>query len=251
MLRRMIRLGVNIDHVATLRQARRESFPSILAAAHSAEQAGADQITVHLRGDRRHIQERDVRLLKESIHTGLNLECAATDEMMAIALDVAPAALCLVPENREEVTTEGGLDVEAHKDAIAACIRSAREAHIPVSLFVDPEERALLAASEVGAHAVELHTGRYARAREEGERVREYLALKDAARAAKEMGLRVHAGHGLDYHNVARIAALPDVEELNIGFAIVSCAIFVGLESAVRRMRDEMLRARDGWGQTP
>ena len=251
MLRRVIRLGVNIDHVATLRQARRESFPSVLAAAHAAEQGGADQITVHLRGDRRHIQERDVRRLHESIHTGLNLECAATDAMMAIALDVKPAALCLVPENREEITTEGGLDVEAHKEAVAKCVRAARDAHIPVSLFVDPQERALLAASEVGAHAVELHTGRYAGAREEGERIREYLALKDAAQAAKEMGLRVHAGHGLDYHNVSRIAALPDVEELNIGFAIVSRALFVGLEPAVRTMREEMLRARDGWGGAP
>lgn len=241
----MIRLGVNIDHIATVRQARGERFPEVVAAAHAAILGGADQITVHLREDRRHIQDADVRLIHEAFDVDLNLEMACTEEMTAFAKALEPAHVCLVPERREEVTTEGGLDVGGRRDAVLKVIEALKPEGIAVSLFVDPEEEALLAANELGADAVELHTGRYANAREEAAVVREFIALRDAAASAKTLGLRVHAGHGLDYRNVWRVAGLPEVEELNIGFAIVARALFVGLTQAVREMRDEMLRARE------
>ena len=241
----MIRLGVNIDHVATVRQARRAGFPEVVAAAHAAVLGGADQITMHLREDRRHIQDRDLTLVSDGIHVPINLEMAATDEMVGIACDLKPAHACLVPEKREELTTEGGLDVRASRDAVADAIEKLRAAGIPVSLFVDPSEDSLLAANEVGADAVELHTGRYADAKTELQRVHEFQALKRAAVSAHELGLRVHAGHGLDTFNVSRVAALPEVEELNIGFAIIARALFVGLQAAVREMKDLVLRARD------
>lgn len=245
----MIRLGVNIDHVATVRNARGERFPEPVAAAHAAVLGGADQITVHLREDRRHIRDEDVRLIRSGIDVDLNLEMACTDEMIAIAKEVQPTHVCLVPEKREEITTEGGLDVAANKDLIKATVDELRSARIPVSLFVDPDEQVMLAANEVGAEMVEIHTGRYANAKGEASVMREFLSIRQAATTAKQLGLRVHAGHGLDYRNVGRVAALPEIEELNIGFAIVSRAMFVGLSTAVREMRDAMLRAREMAGQ--
>ena len=241
----MIRLGVNIDHVATLRQARRERFPAIVPAAHAALAGGADHITVHLREDRRHIQDADVRAIREHLDTQLELEIACTDEMVAFALDVKPDGVLFVPEKREELTTEGGLAVSEHSDKLEAAIGQLRDVGIPSTIFVDPDEEALLAANSVGANAVELHTGRYARARKEGARVREFLAIEKAARSARELGIRVHAGHGLDLRNVGRIATLREVEEMNIGFALVARAVFVGLENAVREMRDRIDRARE------
>jgi pyridoxine 5-phosphate synthase len=241
----MIRLGVNIDHVATVRQARRTRFPEVVAAAHAAVLGGADLITMHLREDRRHIQDRDLALVSEGIHVPINLEMAATDEMIGIACDLAPGHVCLVPEQREELTTEGGLDVSASRGPVADAIEKLHAANVPVSLFVDAREEALLAANEVGADAVELHTGRYADAPTEAQRMHEFQAIRRAAISARELGLRVHAGHGLDTFNVSRVAALPEVEELNIGFAIVGRALFIGLTAAVREMKELMLRARD------
>ncbi len=241
----MIRLGVNIDHVATLRQARGERFPEVVAAAHAAILGGADQITVHLREDRRHIQDRDVELIREGMAIDLNLEMACTDEMVAIATKIRPEQACLVPERREEVTTEGGLDVAGNRDTIAETVKSLKGSGIAVSLFVNPDEASILAANEVGADAVELHTGTYANARGDAECVREFMALRNAAVTAKTLGLRVHAGHGLDYRNVWRVAGLPEVEELNIGFAIVSRALFVGLTQAVKEMREAIHKARE------
>jgi pyridoxine 5-phosphate synthase len=241
----VIRLGVNIDHVATLRQARRERIPDLVAAAHAVVLGGADQVTMHLREDRRHVQDRDVELIREVVAADLNLEMAATDEMIAFARGVRPDCVCLVPEKREEVTTEGGLDVSRNLGAIRRVVDGLSPEGIVVSLFVEPDERQLLAAGESGAHAVELHTGRYANAKTEEARLGEFVALRTAARTAHDLGLRVHAGHGLDYRNVWRVAALPEVEELNIGFAIVARALFVGLVPAVKEMREEMLRARE------
>jgi len=241
----MIRLGVNIDHVATVRQARGEKFPEVLAAAHAAVLGGADQITLHLREDRRHIQDRDVELIREGIAADMNLEMACTDEMVEIAKRLQPEHACLVPEKREELTTEGGLDVAGNRDAIVKTVEALKGAGIGVSLFVDPDEEALLAAGDVGADAVELHTGRYANAKGETGVIGEFLALRKAASTARQLGLRVHAGHGLDYRNVWRVAGLPEIEELNIGFAIIARALFTGLTPAVREMRDEMMRARE------
>ena len=241
----MIRLGVNIDHIATVRQARGETFPEVIAAAHAAVLGGADQITLHLREDRRHIQDRDVELIREAIDVDMNLEMACTDEMVAIATRVKPSHVCLVPEKREELTTEGGLDVAAHRDQVVKTVSALKDADIPVSLFIDPDEAALLAASDVGADAIELHTGRYANARGENNVIGEFLAIRKAATSARQLGLRVHAGHGLDYRNVWRVASLPEIEELNIGFAIIARALFIGLTPAVREMRTEMVRARE------
>ena len=245
----MIRLGVNIDHVATVRNARGERFPEPVAAAHAAVLGGADQITVHLREDGRHIRDEDVMLIRAGIDIDLNLEMACTDEMIEIAKEVTPTHVCLVPEKREEVTTEGGLDVEGNKELIQSTVAALREAKIPVSLFVDPDEQVMLAANEVGAEMVEIHTGRYANAKGEASVMREFMNIRKAASTAKQLGLRVHAGHGLDYRNVWRVAALPEIEELNIGFAIVARSLFVGMPTAVREMRDAMLRAREAAGQ--
>jgi pyridoxine 5-phosphate synthase len=240
----MIRLGVNLDHVATLRQARLGRAPDLLAAGHAALIGGADHVVVHLREDRRHVQDKDVRLLRDALALPLQLEMAATPEMTAIARSVKPDGVCLVPERREERTTEGGLSVERDEGVITRVVSELRDAGIAVSLFVDPDEAALVAANATGAGAVELHTGRYADATSEGLRIREHRALAKSAITARSLGFRVHAGHGLDYGNVSRVAALPEVEELNIGFAIVARAVFTGLEAAVAEMRARIAGAR-------
>jgi pyridoxine 5-phosphate synthase len=238
----MPRLHVNIDHVATVRQARRERNPDPVAAAVLCELAGANGITVHLREDRRHIQDRDVRLLRQTVKTFLNLEMALTDEMLGIALEVLPDAVCIVPEKREELTTEGGLDAAAAARRLEQVLPPLHEAGVESSIFVDPLPEPIEACARAGARFVELHTGRYANARGAA-REAELQRLETAARYAHELGLRVNAGHGLDYDNVQPVASLPFVEELNIGHAIVSRAVLVGLDSAVREMQDRLLAA--------
>jgi pyridoxine 5-phosphate synthase len=241
----MLHLGVNVDHVATLRQARRTTYPDPLFAALIAEQAGADSITIHLREDRRHIQDRDVRMCKDALQTRLNLEMAATDEMVRIALEVRPPDVCLVPEKRTEVTTEGGLDVIGQQDSLKSICARLKEAGIRVSLFIDPEPAQLEAAVRVGAPVVELHTGAYAEAVGE-QQAREFKRIEVAARHAAKLGLTVHAGHGLHYHNVQAIAAIAEIVELNIGHAIVAHAVIHGLAPAVSEMKRLMLQARAG-----
>jgi pyridoxine 5-phosphate synthase len=236
-------LGVNIDHVATLRQARRAREPDPVHAALAAEQAGADSITLHLREDRRHIQDHDVRTLKGLLQTHMNLEMAVTEEMLAIAAEVRPADCCLVPERRTELTTEGGLDVAGQLERIRTAAARLSAAGIRVSLFIDPEAAHIEAAGASGASVVELHTGAYAGARG-GERATELERLLRAARRASSLGLIVHAGHGLDYHNVQPIAAIGEIVELNIGHAILSRAVFTGLGCAVREMKALMQAAR-------
>jgi pyridoxine 5-phosphate synthase len=231
----MPKLHVNIDHVATLRQARRELFPDPVAWALSAEKAGAQGITAHLRTDRRHIQDADIRALKKRIATRLNFEMSLEPSIVAIALKTRPHAVCLVPENRAEVTTEGGLDVVKEHARLLAVVPKLLKMGAEVSLFIDPDARQLEAAAEVGAEFVELHTGSYARAGGAA-RKRQLARLQKAARLAHELGLRVNAGHGLDYDNVGPIAELPHVEELNIGFAIVARSVFTGVDEAVGRM---------------
>lgn len=230
-------LGVNIDHTATVRQARRTVEPDPVAAAVLAELAGADGITVHLREDRRHIQDRDVRLLRETVRTHLNLEMAATDEMVAIALDIKPDYVTLVPEKREEVTTEGGLDVAGQADRMAQIVTTLQDAGIPVSLFIDADSKQIEASATMRAQFIELHTGQYAEAKAETSRAKELKILADGCDRAIAAGLRVNAGHGLTYWNVYPIACLPGMEELNIGHTIISRAILVGLERAVREMK--------------
>ena len=240
---REIALGVNIDHVATVRQARRARYPDPLYAALTAEQAGADSITLHLREDRRHIQDHDVERFAASLQTRMNLEMAAIPEMVAIACRIRPSDVCLVPEKRTEVTTEGGLDVSAQQRDLAAVCRTLAGAGIRVSLFIDPDPAQIEAAAAVGAPAIELHTGAYAEA--SGERRAEELhRLASAARGAAALGLIVNAGHGLDYHNVQPVAAIPEIVELNIGFAIIARALHSGLEPAVREMKRLMREAR-------
>ena len=238
-----ILLGVNIDHVATLRQARGGRSPDPLHAALVAEQWGADSITLHLREDRRHIQDRDVRAMRSALQTRMNLEIAATAEMIGIALEILPADVCLVPEKRTEVTTEGGLDVAGQAKAIADACRRLVGGGIRVSIFIDPDAEQVDAAARVGAPAVELHTGAYAEARG-AERARELARLADAARRAAGSGLLVNAGHGLDYHNVQPVAAIPELVELNIGHAIVSRSVLSGLGRAVAEMKRLMVGAR-------
>jgi pyridoxine 5-phosphate synthase len=239
---RVPRLGVNVDHVATLRQARRTVEPDPIAAAVLAELAGADGITVHLREDRRHVQERDVRALKAFVRH-LNLEMACDQRALEIALDVKPDAACLVPERREEVTTEGGLDVTRDPDRVVRVTRELTQAGVVVSAFIDPDVRQLQAAVAAGIPVVELHTGRYANARDANARAAALSDLRMAATAGREIGLVVHAGHGLDYVNVGPVATLPSVEELNIGHAIVARAVLVGFERAVREMKERIDRA--------
>jgi pyridoxine 5-phosphate synthase len=241
----MLHLGVNVDHVATLRQARRTTYPDPLFAALVAEQAGADSITIHLREDRRHIQDRDVRMCKDALQTRLNLEMAATDEMVRIALEVRPPDVCLVPEKRTEVTTEGGLDVLGQQDSLKKICARLKDAGIRVSLFIDPEPTQLEAAVRTGAPVVELHTGAYAEAIGE-QRAKELNRIEVAARYASKLGLTVHAGHGLHYHNVQPIAVIPEIVELNIGHAIVAHAVIHGLATAVSEMKRLMLQARAG-----
>ncbi len=233
----MIKLGLNIDHVATLRQVRGARYPNVVRAALLVESAGADAITLHLREDRRHIQDRDVNALRDMLQIRMNLESAVTEEMIAIALRVKPHDLCLVPERREELTTEGGLDVVRYFDTIkAACARCA-EAGIRVSLFIDPDSRQIDAARRAGAPVVELHTGKYADADNVPGHRLELERIRIAVEHAHAQGLQVNAGHGLNYHNVQPIVAIPNLVELNIGHAIIAESLFIGLEAAVKKMK--------------
>lgn len=242
----MIYLGVNIDHVATLRQARGTRYPSPIQAALMAESAGADSITLHLREDRRHIQDQDVEILRRSLQTKMNLEMAVTDEMIGIALRVRPQDACLVPEKREELTTEGGLDVAGQFDRVKQACTSLGQAGIRVSLFINPERDQLDAAKAAGAPVVEIHTGQYADAEDEAAQQAEFARIQVAAAYGAGIGLQVNAGHGLHYHNVQPVAAIPQIRELNIGHAIVGHALFVGWENAVREMKALMTAARRG-----
>jgi pyridoxine 5-phosphate synthase len=232
----MPELMVNIDHVATLREARGVYYPEPVYAASVVEMAGAAGIVVHLREDRRHINDRDVRLLREVVRTRLNLEMAATDEMVSIAREIKPEMSTLVPEKRQELTTEGGLDVAGMEGKITDVVGRLREKGILVSLFVDPDEAQVRASKETGAEMIELHTGAYCEAKTEGRRIEELKKVIIAARMAADLGLRVNAGHGLHYHNVADIASIPDIEDLAIGHSIIARAVFVGLDRAVRDM---------------
>jgi len=236
-------LGVNIDHVATLRQARGTTYPRPAEAAHVAERAGADSITVHLREDRRHIQDADLDAIKEIMRTHMNLEMAVTDEMLAIAARIEPSDCCLVPEKREELTTEGGLDVAEQKDKIQAACEQLADSGIRTSLFIDPDREQLDAAVAVGAPVVELHTGSYAGA-EGAEQQAELRRIEDAAAYGQSLGLVINAGHGLHYQNVDAIARIGEIVELNIGHAIISRAVFDGLGMAVAEMKRLMLEAR-------
>jgi pyridoxine 5-phosphate synthase len=229
-------LGVNIDHVATIRQARRTIEPDPVAAAVLAELAGAEGITVHLREDRRHMQDRDVKILRETVRTHLNLEMAATDEMVGIALEIQPDYVTLVPERREEVTTEGGLDIAGQVDRITEVVTQLQSAGIPVSLFIDADPAQIHASATSGAKFVELHTGSYAEAKGDAQ-VKELAHLKLGCELAIQLGLRINAGHGLTYWNVYPVAQLPGMEELNIGHTIVSRAVLVGMERAVQEMK--------------
>lgn len=235
----MLSLGVNIDHVATLRQARRTVEPDPVAAAVLVELAGADGITVHLREDRRHIQDRDVKLLRQTVRTHLNLEMAAIPQMVDLALQIQPDYVTLVPERREEITTEGGLDVAGQSARLREAVEGLQSHGIPVSLFIDPDPAQIEASARIQAQWVELHTGRYAEAQGNSQ-LQELMALKQATQQAKDLGLRVNAGHGLTYWNVAAVARIPDMEELNIGHSIISRAVLVGLDRAVREMRASM-----------
>ncbi|MDT3252536.1 pyridoxine 5'-phosphate synthase [Serratia plymuthica] len=237
-------LGVNIDHIATLRNARGTQYPDPVQAAFIAEQAGADGITVHLREDRRHITDRDVRILRQTIQTRMNLEMAVTDEMLDIAIEVKPQFCCLVPEKREEVTTEGGLDVAGQQDKMAVAVERLTQAGILVSLFIDPDHRQIDAAVAVGAPYIEIHTGAYAEAEGELAVKAELHRIAVAATYAAGKGLKVNAGHGLTYHNVQPIAALPEMYELNIGHAIIGQAVMSGLPAAVADMKLLMREAR-------
>jgi pyridoxine 5-phosphate synthase len=239
-----IRLGINVDHVATVRQARGIDYPDPVEAALRAERAGADSITVHLREDRRHIQDHDVWRLAERMTTHMNLEMAVTDEMIGIAREVGPRDCCLVPENREELTTEGGLDVAGQLPRVREACAALAAAGIGVSLFIDPDAAQLEASVEAGAPVVELHTGGYADAADETERVVELERIRTAAGLGADLGLTIHAGHGLHYQNVDPIAAIDDIVELNIGHSIIARAVFDGIEEAVAEMKRRMLGAR-------
>ena len=233
----MARLGVNIDHVATLRQARGGREPDPIAAAVLADLGGADGLVVHLREDRRHIQERDLKLLRDIAPSTLNLEMAADDEAAKIALCVRPDKVTLVPERRQELTTEGGLAVTEHRKRLTTFIRLFHDAQIPVSVFIDPDHRQIRAAHKVGAEAIELHTGPYANSRHPREIREEVEALQQGARFAQQLGLEVNAGHGLTYHNIQRLTGIAEIVEFNIGHSIISRAVLVGLERAVKEMR--------------
>lgn len=238
-----LELGINIDHVATLRNARGTVYPDPLKAAQLAEEAGADLITLHLREDRRHIKDADLIALRPLIKTRMNLECAVTPEMLNIACQVKPHDVCLVPEKREEVTTEGGLDVLGHFAAVKAATAQLQEAGIRVSLFIDPEEKQIQAAKDAGATVVELHTGRYAELAG-AEQIEELERIRKAAQFGKSIGLRVNAGHGLHEGNVMLVAAIEELSELNIGHAIVAAAIFKGWQNAIEDMKALMVRGR-------
>jgi pyridoxine 5-phosphate synthase len=233
----MPELGVNIDHVATLRQARKTYEPEPVTAAALAELGGADGITIHLREDRRHIQDRDLRLLRETVAIKLNLELSVADEIVGIACQVKPDQATIVPERREEVTTEGGLDVVTHGEATRKAIERLKSTGITVSLFLDPDAKQIDAAKQLGADAVELHTGQYALARGAAQH-EQLVALTNASKLVSDLGMTLHAGHGLNYQNVVPIARIPKMHELNIGHAIVSRSVFIGLERAVREMKE-------------
>lgn len=231
-------LGVNIDHVATVRQARKTTEPDPVWAAAMAELGGADQITVHLREDRRHIQDRDIRVLKETVNVRMNLECACVDEMLKIACDTKPYQVCLVPEKREEVTTEGGLDIASNRDRVADAVARLKDAGIVVSLFIDPNPGQIELSHQLGADVVELHTGTYAHATSPEDIQSQLQLLVDGCALGNELGLHVDAGHGLTYTNVLPVASIKGMNELNIGHSIVSRALFVGFQTAVREMKD-------------
>ncbi len=239
-----IELGINIDHVATLRNARGTSYPDPLQAALLAEEAGADAITLHLREDRRHIKDADVELIRPQLRTRMNLESAVTSEMIDFACRIRPQDVCLVPERREEVTTEGGLDVVRHFTEVSAAVRQLHAQDIRVSLFIDPDAEQIAAAEETGARVIELHTGRYADAHDDAEQQRELARIRSAVTEGVRHGLKVNAGHGLHYTNVQAIAAIADIAELNIGHAIVAHAVFAGWQNAVREMKAIMVAAR-------
>ena len=240
----MVKLGLNIDHVATVREARKERNPDPVAAAAVAELAGANGLTVHLREDLRHIQERDVRLLRQTVSTRLNLEMAPTQAMVQFALELQPDMVTLVPERRQELTTEGGLDVAGHERELEKIVQNLKAQRIRVSLFVDPEARQVKSAQKVSADAVELHTGNFSRAFHEGDSEAAWLAersrLVDCCALGGKLGLRVNAGHGLDYQNVSQVSSISGIDELNIGHSIISRAIFVGLDRAVRDMLEQI-----------
>lgn len=236
-LNKRILLGVNIDHIATVREARGTRYPDPVKAALDAEQAGADGITVHLREDRRHIQERDVRLLREVMHTPMNFEMGVTEEMLLLAEEIRPEHICLVPETREELTTEGGLDVVAQEARIAAAVERLQAAGCDVSIFLDADEQQIKAAKRVGATTIELHTGHYSDAVTPAEQAEQLQLIRKGAEFALKQGLVVNAGHGLHYHNVEPIAAIDGINELNIGHAIIAHALFVGFPAAVAEMK--------------
>lgn len=240
-----MKLGVNIDHVATLRQARLSKEPDLVRAAVLAEKAGADGITIHLREDRRHIQDKDVRILREVVTTRLNLEMATSEDVMQVALEVVPDMVTLVPEKRQELTTEGGLNIAdaAIKAKTKAAIERLHEKGIEVSLFVDPKSEIMKIAKEIGAEYVEIHTGKYADVESDAEKKEELKNIEDAFKSAKALKLKVNAGHGLDYKNVGAIAKLSEIVELNIGFSIIARSIFVGIEKAVSEMKEAILNA--------
>ena len=233
----MIKLGINIDHVATLRQARGTKYPSVVEAALRAEQAGADSITLHLREDRRHMQDEDIFAIRPLLQTKMNLELAATDEMIAIASRVKPQDVCIVPERREERTTEGGLNLKESYDHLYRATQNLTEQGSRVSLFIAPDLKDIDLAKKMGAPVIEIHTGSYADAEDEETKQKEFKRVKEAAEHALSLGLIVNAGHGLHYHNVNLIAAIPGIEELNIGHAIVAHALFVGWDNAIREMK--------------
>lgn len=237
-------LGVNIDHIATLRQARGTRYPDPIQAALVAEEAGADGITLHLREDRRHIQDRDVFMLKDILQTRMNLEMGVTEEMLGIACQVKPAYCCLVPEKRQELTTEGGLDVAGQLEKMRIAVKRLTEAGILVSLFIDADEKQIDAAKDVAAPFIEIHTGCYADAANEQEQAPEFSRIEKGVKYAHSIGLNVNAGHGLHYHNVEPIAAMSEIIELNIGHSIIARSLFIGLADAVREMKQLLIQAR-------
>ncbi|MBX4181025.1 pyridoxine 5'-phosphate synthase [Sodalis sp. CWE] len=237
-------LGVNIDHIATVRNVRKTAWPDPILAAFISEQAGADSITVHLREDRRHITDRDIQLLRKTIYTKMNLEMAATKEMISIACNIAPYSCCLVPEKRQEITTECGLDVVNQLKKLKQVVSQLSDFGIQVSLFIDPDEKQIAATADVGAPCIEIHTGAYANAINEEVRMIEFSRIRKSVDFAVKIGLKVNAGHGLDYHNVKAVAALPQIQELNIGHAIIGRAVISGLAAAVKDMKHLMYEAR-------
>lgn len=240
----MIRLGVNIDHIATMRNARGENFPSVIEAGLIAETNGADLITVHLREDRRHIKDDDVVLLRQTLKTELNLEMAATKEMLEFALEVRPDYVCLVPEKRQELTTEGGLDIIANYENIAEIVQVLQQNNILVSIFVDPDAKQITACRDINSYAIEIHTGKYANEKRNCHLTQDFFKIRDMAELADSMGLIVNAGHGLNYHNVKPIANISQIHELNIGFAIIAQSVFWGFPRAVAEMKRIILEER-------